>query len=78
MGLVEWFKSLWENVEEEFYCPNCGSTQFSTFSIISNFAQAISGQEAPKYIQTYKCCDCGFKTADRNELGKRKVEKTRV
>jgi predicted RNA-binding Zn-ribbon protein involved in translation (DUF1610 family) len=78
MGLVDWFKHLWEDVEEEYYCPKCGSTQFGTFSIMSNFAQVISGQEDPKYIQTYKCCECGFKTTDWNDLGKRKIEKTRV
>ena len=77
MGIVAWFKNLWENKEAsedevEFYCPRCGSNQIGYFSVISNYVQVIRGLEQPKYVETQKCSKCGYATDDINNLGRRK------
>jgi predicted nucleic-acid-binding Zn-ribbon protein len=79
MGLVAWFKNLWDNEEEEpteYCCPKCGSEQIEYFSVISNYVQVIRGED-PKYINTAKCNNCGYSTNNIEDL-KRKDEKTRV
>ena len=73
MGLVAWFKSLWENEggdldEGEYICPRCNSTQIGYFSVISNYVQVIRGIESPNYIETAKCNKCGYVTDNLKDL----------
>lgn len=66
MGLVAWIRTLWQKNEQAYEqktyaCPKCGCTDLGYFNVICNFVQVIRGTEEPRYIQSVKCTNCGYK-----------------
>lgn len=71
MSLMDWMRGIFspkKEVKEEdeslytYKCPNCGSTNIGYFTGIANFIEVVQDSAEPRYKQSAKCWNCGFKS----------------
>jgi predicted nucleic-acid-binding Zn-ribbon protein len=63
----KWVEKLFKREEPEpeveiYACPHCGSTNLGYYTGLVNFIQVINDIEKPKYGESARCLNCGYRT----------------
>ena len=71
MKLLDVVKGLFTKEREpinpedyNFMCPKCGNSRIGYFSGCINIHDVVNEHKMPKYAESAKCLDCGFRTKD--------------